>query len=371
MATFNLYRAFRFSLNVSKSKTKDIELKSCRSLHMSSFLRNAENGDVVNATEETSAEAEEFRVFEIEGLKKAVSARRAERATKRAPPPRYRSMPTDQDWTDVWPTASTFKWSAVPFPVRQGFVENSSENEGVIPSKYANLELMKGPNFLHLTPAHVKKHCKAIKHLSTKWPEGLETDEQCHKHFPLESITSDYVFAGPSLEDDRARLASIKFKLSDLELDYHAKDKFIRLVGDRYNADTDEVLFESNRCPLKSQNLEYVKFLLTAVYFESWKTETWEQGKQLSDMETYVWDMNKSRETCLTLLATMRAKDKGSESVGDLKLSGAEARAICDLAEVREYKTAVENLFNDGENSETLDAYKAAVERLLQLKTAA
>jgi len=32
-------------------------------------------------------------------------------------------MPIDQDWTNVWPSAHTFKWSAVPFPVRQGYVE--------------------------------------------------------------------------------------------------------------------------------------------------------------------------------------------------------------------------------------------------------
>lgn len=32
-------------------------------------------------------------------------------------------MPIDQDWTKVWPSAHTFKWSAVPFPVRQGYVE--------------------------------------------------------------------------------------------------------------------------------------------------------------------------------------------------------------------------------------------------------
>jgi len=38
-----------------------------------------------------------------------------------------------------------------------------SENEGIPPEKYANAELMKIPNFLHLTPAHVKKHCEAIK----------------------------------------------------------------------------------------------------------------------------------------------------------------------------------------------------------------
>jgi len=35
--------------------------------------------------------------------------------------------------------------------------------EGISPGKYANAELMKIPNFLHLTPAHVKKHCEALK----------------------------------------------------------------------------------------------------------------------------------------------------------------------------------------------------------------
>ena len=37
------------------------------------------------------------------------------------PPPRYKQMRTDQDWTDVWPSAATFKWSVVPFPARQGY----------------------------------------------------------------------------------------------------------------------------------------------------------------------------------------------------------------------------------------------------------
>jgi len=32
-------------------------------------------------------------------------------------------MPIDQDWTNVWPSAHTFKWSVVPLPVRQGYVE--------------------------------------------------------------------------------------------------------------------------------------------------------------------------------------------------------------------------------------------------------
>jgi len=39
------------------------------------------------------------------------------------------------------------------------------ENQGMPPGKYANAELMKIPNFLHLTPAHIKQHCAAMKSL--------------------------------------------------------------------------------------------------------------------------------------------------------------------------------------------------------------
>ena len=41
------------------------------------------------------------------------------------PPPRYKNMSTEQDWTSVWPTAESFKWSVVPFPVRQGYARVS------------------------------------------------------------------------------------------------------------------------------------------------------------------------------------------------------------------------------------------------------
>jgi len=72
-------------------------------------------------------------------------------------------MPTDQDWTNVWPTATTFKQSVVPLPITQGYVASDKENKGLPVEKYANAELMKIPNFFHLTPNHIKKHCAAIK----------------------------------------------------------------------------------------------------------------------------------------------------------------------------------------------------------------
>ncbi len=41
--------------------------------------------------------------------------------------------------------------------------QSKGENEGIPKDKYANAELMKIPNFLHLTPNHIKKHCAALK----------------------------------------------------------------------------------------------------------------------------------------------------------------------------------------------------------------
>lgn len=38
-----------------------------------------------------------------------------------------------------------------------------------------------------------------------------------------------------------------QFKLNSLELDYHARDKFKRLVGDRYSKKTDKVSLQVDR----------------------------------------------------------------------------------------------------------------------------
>lgn len=348
-------------------RTYSLSVIQFRQLRLSTGNRQTEEN------KDKSQDEESFRVFEIEGLRKNKEERRFRRVPPKPFAPRYRSMPVDQDWTNIWPAAATFKWATVPFPVRQGFIKSSAENDGVIPSKYGNLELMKAPNFLHLTPAHIKKHCAALKKFCTPWPEGLETDGKCRYHFPLETITSDFVFAAPSIRDDRARFATIKFHLSDLELDYHARDKFIRLVGDRYNKETDEVIFESGRCPLKAQNLDFLKFVLTAVYFESWKYEAWEKLKELSDMEKYFWDLNAPRKKCTSLLRTIKSLDDASESNSDklnyLPQDVSDDEALCSLPEVKQFKVSIEEIFNEGENIDTINQYKNAVKTLLNIKS--
>ena len=75
--------------------------------------------------------------------------------------PRWRRMPVDQDWPSVWPTAHSYKHSVVPLPIRMGYQKYPERH--LPPSAYGNMELVKIPNFLHLTPPAIKRHCDAIK----------------------------------------------------------------------------------------------------------------------------------------------------------------------------------------------------------------
>lgn len=72
-------------------------------------------------------------------------------------------MRTNQEWTDVWPAAASFKSSVVPLNIRMGY-RNKPEKRAPFQT-VGNLELVKIPNFLHLTPKHIELHCKAIKSL--------------------------------------------------------------------------------------------------------------------------------------------------------------------------------------------------------------
>lgn len=205
-----------------------------------------------------------FRVLELYPQRKIMQEKRKPREIK-VPPPRTTAMPVDQDWPSVWPGARTFHPASVPLPVRQGYTE-----KGAPPSKYANAELMKIPNFLHLTPPAIQRHCEALKQFCTEWPIGLETEEKCTKHFPVEIISSDYCYSSPTIREPLARIVNLQIKLSSLRLDTHAKDKLLRLLGNKYNPETDIITITADRCPTRKQNLEYARYLLTAVYHESW-----------------------------------------------------------------------------------------------------
>ncbi|XP_076363767.1 mitochondrial ribosomal protein S35 [Tachypleus tridentatus] len=269
-------------------------------------------------------------------------------------PPRYKRMTFDQHWNSVWPTAQSFKPSTVPLPLLQGYVKT-----GAPPNKFANTELMKIPNFLHLTPPTIEKHCAALKKFCTPWPKQLKTDEICDKEFPVEIITSDYCHSGPSIRDTRARIVTLKIKLSVLPLDYHAKDKLLRLVSDRYDPTNDVLSITVDRVPLRKQNYDYAYYLLTALFYESWKIEPWESEKSEADMEKYFWNGSRSQKAIVSTLRRMK------ETMPHEVLSS--ETDILAKREVECYGEAVSNIYNNGENSQTLQHYKDASCQLLNI----
>uniref|UniRef100_A0A9L0J9G1 Mitochondrial ribosomal protein S35 n=1 Tax=Equus asinus TaxID=9793 RepID=A0A9L0J9G1_EQUAS len=245
-------------------------------------------------------------------------------------------------------------------------------------TKEGNLELLKIPNFLHLTPVAIKKHCEALKgekgfhtahseeqhyilqylKFCTEWPAALDNDEKCEKHFPVEIETADYVSAGPSVRNPKARVVTLRVKLSSLNLDDHAKKKLIKLVGERYCKTTDVLTIRTDRCPLKRQNYDYAVYLLTVLYHESWKTEEWEKNKTEADMEEYVWENSSSEKNILETLLQIKAAEKNLE-VNKEELLGTK--------EVEDYRKSVVSLKNEGDNESTLSQYKESVKRLLNL----
>uniref|UniRef100_A0A8C8RFW9 Mitochondrial ribosomal protein S35 n=1 Tax=Pelusios castaneus TaxID=367368 RepID=A0A8C8RFW9_9SAUR len=268
--------------------------------------------------------------------------------------PRTEKMAVDQDWSSVYPTAAAFHPSSVPLPIRMGY----PVKRGVPPPKEGNLELIKIPNFLHLTPPAIKKHCTALKDFCTDWPAALDNDEKCEQHFPIEIETIDYVSAGPSVRNPKARVVTLRVKLSNLNLDDHARKKLIKLVGDRYCENTDVLTITTDRCPLRKQNYDYGIFLLTVLYHESWKTEMWENEKTEEDME-YVWENSPSQKNALAVLLQIRTAEKTSEATKEELL----ASEI-----VQNYKTSVVALKNEGVTENNLLKYKESVKKLLNLQ---
>jgi len=267
-------------------------------------------------------------------------------------------MSTDQEWANVWPTAATFKQSVVPLPITQGYVASDKENKGLPVEKYANAELMKIPNFFHLTPNHIKKHCAAIKQYCTSWPKELDSDEACEYYLPIEITTSDYLNSTPSIRDSRARIVKFHFKLTQLEFDEHAREKFVRLAGQRYNPNTDELTLIADKCPYRKQNYDYAQYLLTALYFESWKTEDWEKDRTKNDWQRYYWDESPSRTRLLDIL---KASEKNSSSI--------------DLIDrnkklIERYRTSITRVQDEGVENElkNLKDYKNDVLMLYNLK---
>ncbi|XP_077567345.1 small ribosomal subunit protein mS35 [Stigmatopora nigra] len=266
-------------------------------------------------------------------------------------PPRTKKMAEDQDWTVVYPAAAPFRPGTVPLPVRMGYPVRG----GVPPEKQGNLELIKIPNFLHLTPAAIKKHCEALKPFCNEWPSTLDTDAKCEENFPIRVESNDYLSAGPSVRNPAARVVQLRLKLSSLNLDDHARKKMLKLVGDRYCKDTDILTITTDSCPLRKQNYDYAMYLLTVLYHESWKTEAWEADKTVADMEEYSWEDSPSQKN---ILDTLLPQSDGGEE---------ERQSLLARREMEAYKDSVTRLKNQGDSESAVHQYKEAVKNVLKL----
>ncbi|ETN77164.1 hypothetical protein NECAME_03264 [Necator americanus] len=172
------------------------------------------------------------------------------------------------DWTAVWPAARSFASSVVPLPIRMGTRPDPEKRAPF--KKQGNLELVKIPNFLHLTPTAIEKHCEAIRKFCTEFPpELIENKELAESEFPLKISYNSYVHQGTNIRDNRARVITLQVKLSAFALSPSAKEKLIRLA--------------TTRCITRKQNLDYAFYLLTVIYHESCNSPVKVVGTDASD----------------------------------------------------------------------------------------
>lgn len=202
-------------------------------------------------------------------------------------------MREDQDWPSIWPTAKTFVPSAVPLPLRQSYELKA----GSVPrGKYANTELLKISNFLHLTPEAIRRHCLALRKFCTEWPAGLDTDEEVRTHFPVTFITSDYVHATSNIRDPRSRTVKLQVNLDDLKLNEWDRRKLVELARHRYDNKTGLLTITVDACPTRIQNQDYAEYLLSALYYESQEHQDWEK-EYVEEDAIYKIDLDEYRQS--------------------------------------------------------------------------
>ncbi|UMM38183.1 hypothetical protein L5515_009704 [Caenorhabditis briggsae] len=198
-------------------------------------------------------------------------------------PPRSEEMdPEKHTWSDIWPAARTFASSVVPLPVRMGSRPNVEKRAPF--KKEGNLELVKIPNFLHLTPVAVQQHCEAIKKFCTPYPPELLSDASITPSLlPISVQYSTYIHQGTNIRDIRSRVITMIVDVDYLKLSENAAEKLVRLAGNRYNQETGQLTIITDRCHTRKQNLDYAHYLLTVLYHEANKQEAWAELKERSD----------------------------------------------------------------------------------------
>merc|ERR1712136_311996 len=178
-------------------------------------------------------------------------------------------------------------------------------------------------------------------------------DEECEKYYPVEVHSVDYISAGKTARDLRTRTITKKMRLCNMVLDAHARLKLIQLAGsERYDRKTDLLTIRSERCPTQKQNKDFIDYVITALYFESWKREAWETRGNMSESDGYYWweDSQSERSVERVLKAQFTELENYRQAVIDVKLEP-EIDELGRMNEKREeivenYKNSVLQLLN-------------------------
>lgn len=135
-------------------------------------------------------------------------------------------------------------------------------------------------------------------------------------------------------------------------------------LKNRYNRHTDMVTLETDRCPSRKQNYDFLIYAMQVLFSEARKTESWETTERTAeDYATFQFELSRSYQIVSDLLRRMRLQRGGADTQ--------DAGQLMQSPEVKEYRSALSNLHDHGESSDNLTAYKRSVLQLLALEGSA
>ncbi|EDV20498.1 uncharacterized protein TRIADDRAFT_31814 [Trichoplax adhaerens] len=167
----------------------------------------------------------------------------------------------EDDLSQILTTSNVYNAALFDLPIRMG---RPIKPEVLPPRAAGNIELLKIPNFFHLTPQKVRRDTDALKALCNAWPSKI-------KRRPIRIYSRNYLYAGPSVAHPKSHFVKLEVNINDLPLNESARKRLMALAGNYYDAETNLLTLVGNKCPTRKQNREYVMYLLTALILESKK----------------------------------------------------------------------------------------------------
>ena len=185
----------------------------------------------------------------------------------------WNNVYSECDWSDVYPAEKPLDPYLIGLPIRGGGHKIRKE---LPPLAESNAVFWQTPNFFHLTPPAIEKHCEALKPLLAEWPSDLP-------YCPVEVETTDFLLSGNERYHQDGRHVRMEVDFDSLQLTGRAREKMLELLEGKYDIDRNVIKLESRRCPTKTQNKDYLYYLLKVLYFEANRCEKWEEMRLATD----------------------------------------------------------------------------------------